>query len=159
MVGMARVKMGARAAIACALVALGGGVYGVAPTSPEITGTWLVEDGEARIDVEPCGEGLCGTVVWMREPYDEHGNEKIDIFNPDETLRDRKIVGLRIMKIFPKKDGRGWKGTIYDANTGSTYRCTVEPRSENRLKFRGYIGISLFGRTTYWNRVESTSSN
>ena len=156
---MTRVKMATRATIACLLVALGGGAYGTAPTSSDITGTWLVENGEAHIEVEPCGDGLCGTVVWMREPYDEHGNEKIDIFNPDETLRDRKIVGLRIMEVFPKKDKLAWKGTIYDANTGSTYRCTLEPRGENRIKFRGYIGITLFGRTTHWTRVESTSSD
>jgi len=156
---MATVKTAIRAAIACALVVLGGGVHAVAPTSFDITGTWLVENGEAHIEVEPCGGGLCGTVVWMREPYDEHGNERIDILNPDETRRDRELVGLRIMEVFPKKDKLAWKGTIYDADTGSTYRCTIEPEGENRIKFRGYIGIPLFGKTTHWTRVEPLTSN
>ena len=150
--------MGTRAAIAFALVVLGGTVHAAVPTS-SMTGTWLVESGEAQVKVERCGDALCGTVAWMRDPHDEHGNEKIDIFNPDETLRDRKVVGLRIMEVFPKKDKLVWKGAIYDPNDGKTYRCTVEPESGNLIKFRGYIGIPLFGRTTHWTRVESTSSD
>jgi uncharacterized protein (DUF2147 family) len=150
---MARVKKGTRAAVAFAVVALGSAVYAAAPAS-SMTGTWLVESGEAHVEIEPCGEGLCGTVVWMDEPYDEHGNEKIDIFNPDETLRDRKVVGLTIMEVFPANGKPTWKGTIYDPNDGKTYKCSVEPKSEDRIKFRGYIGIPLFGRTTHWTRVE-----
>lgn len=156
---MAKMKTTTRVAVACVLVVLCVGARAVAPTASDVSGIWLVEDGEARVEVGPCGDGLCGTVVWMREPYDENGNEKIDIFNPDEKLRDRKIVGLRMMEVFPKKGKLGWKGTIYDANTGHTYRCTVELKTENRIKLRGYIGISLFGRTTYWTRVESAASD
>lgn len=153
MKGMARGKKGTRAAVAFALVALGSAVYAAAPASSMI-GTWRVESGEAHVEIERCGDGLCGRVVWMLEPYDEHGNERIDIFNPDETLRNRKVVGLRIMEVFPTKGKAAWKGTIYDPNEGKTYKCSVEPKSENRIKFRGYIGIPLFGRTTHWARVE-----
>jgi uncharacterized protein (DUF2147 family) len=155
---MARAWMGTRAAIVCAIVALTGVVHGAEPAAADITGIWLVESGEARIELAPCGDGLCGTVVWMREPFDEDGNEKRDIFNPDESLRGRKVVGLRIMEVHRKPGKLSWKGRIYDANKGNTYRCTLESQSENLLKFRGYIGISLFGRTSYWTRVPVLST-
>ena len=68
-------------------------------------------------------------------------------------------AGLRIMEVFPRSNQAGWKGRIYDPNEGNTYRCNLELKGENVLKFRGYVGITLFGRTTHWTRVESAAAN
>jgi uncharacterized protein (DUF2147 family) len=43
-------------------------------------------------------------------------------------------------------------GTIYDPENGKTYRCKITLESPNRLNVRGFVGISLFGRTTVWTR-------
>jgi len=51
------------------------------------------------------------------------------------------------------KDGDEYNsGTILDPENGETYKCYVELVSESKLKVRGYIGFSLFGRTQYWIR-------
>jgi uncharacterized protein (DUF2147 family) len=52
-------------------------------------------------------------------------------------------------------DGEGvWEdGDIYDPKSGKTYSCYMKLQSMDKLKVRGYIGISLIGRTTYWTRT------
>jgi uncharacterized protein (DUF2147 family) len=51
-------------------------------------------------------------------------------------------------------DGNSYEdGTIYDPENGKTYSCTIEMVNANTLNVRGYIGISLIGRTDVWKRV------
>ena len=48
-------------------------------------------------------------------------------------------------------------GRIYDPKNGKDYKCYMvfpDEDDKSRLKVRGYIGVSLLGRTTYWTRVE-----
>ena len=124
---------------------------------PSIEGLWLSEKEDAGILVEPCGRQLCGSIVWLAEPLDDDGTAKLDELNPDESLRSREVIGLRILEGFPATPDKkkAWKGgRIYDPENGKTYRCTLTLAEPGRMKLRGFIGISLLGRTTYWRRVE-----
>ena len=55
-----------------------------------------------------------------------------------------------------KDEGEAWKGgQILDPDNGKTYRCKMTVSDDGReLDVRGYIGISLIGRTQTWLRVE-----
>lgn len=121
-----------------------------------VHGVWLDEDGEAAIEIAACEAGICGDIVWLREPLAEGDKPKLDIHNPDETLRDRPIVGLRLLDGFhPDGPGRWTGGRIYDPNNGKSYRCKLELEDGGKtLKIRGYVLTPLFGRTTRWQRVE-----
>jgi uncharacterized protein (DUF2147 family) len=124
--------------------------------APTIEGLWLSEEGDGKIRVAPCGEHLCGEIVWLSEPLDEYGKEKLDLENPDASLRDRKVLGLRVLTgvaAAPDKKGAWRGGKIYDPKNGKTYRCTLTLDRQGRMKLRGFIGISLIGRTSYWTRV------
>src|SRR5207237_1057156 len=47
------------------------------------------------------------------------------------------------------------EGEILDPDEGRVYRCTVTLIDGGaKLEVRGYVGISLFGRTQLWLRVE-----
>ncbi|MDY0335364.1 MAG: DUF2147 domain-containing protein, partial [Bacteroidales bacterium] len=77
--------------------------------------------------------------------------------NPDTTLQKRPLMGLQLLSGFVFDGDDEWEsGKIYDPKSGKTYSCYMEftDKSKNKLKVRGYIGISLLGRTTYWTRVE-----
>jgi len=41
---------------------------------------------------------------------------------------------------------------IYDPKNGKTYSCKMTYKGKT-LDIRGYIGISLLGRTTVWERT------
>lgn len=70
------------------------------------------------------------------------------------TKKDTPIIGLVIIENL-KKDGDEFNGgTILDPENGKTYKCYLELINKNKLKVRGYLGISLFGRTQFWSRKE-----
>lgn len=122
------------------------------------TGLWWAEGGFARVEIRRCGDALCGEVVWLRHPFDEHGCELRDVENPDPELRGRPVAGLMILRDLQSSPGEPseWSGgEIYDPGSGRTYRATLELEGRDRLRVRGYLGIRLLGRTTTWIRVGS----
>jgi uncharacterized protein (DUF2147 family) len=80
----------------------------------------------------------------------------MDVNNPDESKRDRTVKGILLLKgLDYDPDDQQWEdGTIYDPESGKTYDCYVELESKDKLKVRGYIGVSMIGRTQYWTRIE-----
>ena len=116
-------------------------------------GLW--ETGESHIEVYHCGELLCGRIVALDEPLDLAGNPKVDRNNPDPALRARPIMGMDLVSGFSRKSDRKWVGgTIYDPRDGKTYKCKMTLKKDGTLKVRGYVGVSLFGKTVVWTRIE-----
>lgn len=122
----------------------------------DVCDTWVSEDKDAHINIYQEGDKFFGKIVWMKNPVDEEtGKPKLDKENPDESLRSRPIMGLNILTGFVYDGDDEWDdGDIYDPKNGKTYSCYMELRSMDQLKIRGYVGISLLGRTTYWTRVK-----
>jgi uncharacterized protein (DUF2147 family) len=119
-----------------------------------ILGVWESGNGKARIKIDKAGEKFNGRIVWLREPNDEAGKPKTDKNNPEEALRLKPLLGYSMLKNFSFAGEKTWEeGTIYDPESGSTYSCTITMTDDNTLEVRGYIGVSLFGRTDVWKRV------
>ena len=123
-----------------------------ASTMAGIEGRWLSGDGDGWIEVTIEGDRLVGRIAGS--PNDRPGGApRHDELNPDPALRGRPLKGLTIMSGFRyDKDGRWVDGRIYDPNSGNTYKGTIQQVDANTLKLRGYVGISLFGRTETWTR-------
>jgi uncharacterized protein (DUF2147 family) len=122
------------------------------------TGMWWAEGGFAQVEIRHCGDALCGQVVWLRHPFDEHGCDLQDVENPDSALRSRSVVGIEILRglqASPDDPGEWSGGEIYDPGSGRSYRAVLETDGPDRLHVRGYLGIRLLGRTTTWVRVGS----
>ena len=125
----------------------------------DILGVWLNEDKDAHIQIYKEGDKYFGKIIWLKEPIDpDTGKPKVDDKNEDESLQNRPIMGLLLLKDFVFDGDDEWEdGEIYDPKSGNTYSCYMEfPDEDNKdyLKIRGYIGFSLLGRTTYWTRVK-----
>jgi uncharacterized protein (DUF2147 family) len=119
----------------------------------QIEGLWYndVKSGKILITRDKDGK-FYGKVVWLKEPL-KNGKPKVDELNADEKLRSRPRLGLPVLAGFVKDgDKKYTDGTIYDPNNGKTYSCNITYKG-NTLDIRGYIGISLFGRTTTWSRA------
>ncbi|HJY81355.1 MAG TPA: DUF2147 domain-containing protein [Candidatus Binatia bacterium] len=70
-------------------------------------------------------------------------------------MKDQPLIGLRILWDL-KKDGDQWSGgKILDPDNGKAYRCfIVLEDGGKKLKVRGFIGLSLLGRTQHWLREQ-----
>jgi uncharacterized protein (DUF2147 family) len=116
-------------------------------------GVWLDGSKRAGIDIEPCGDRLCGTVVWLKEPRTPDGKRRTDIHNSRAELRARPLCGLQIMGNFtPNGPGRWNGGWIYDPANGSTYKAYMRTEPDGTLTVRGYVGIPFMGRSETWTR-------
>lgn len=68
-------------------------------------------------------------------------------------LKNKPLIGMRILWNLTRNGNQWSGGQILDPDSGKTYKCSVELLDEgNKLKVRGFIGVSIFGRTQYWLR-------
>ena len=72
-----------------------------------------------------------------------------------DDRKDRPILRLNIIRGM-KRDGDRWAGgQILDPETGETYRCSMRLQGGgSKLVVRGYLGISLLGRSQVWVRAQ-----
>jgi len=128
-------------------------VSAAAQNADAILGSWANPSGEDHILVYKRGSKYFGKLDWIKIPNDETGKPKTDKNNPDENLRSRPEWGLELLKDFSYDGDNVYNdGTIYDPKNGKTYSCKMTLEG-NTLRIRGYIGISLFGRSEIWTRV------
>ena len=120
----------------------------------DIIGIWLTGGKEpAKIQVYKSGDKFYGKIIWLKNPT-ENGNQRVDANNPNKTKRSNPIIGLIILTRFKFDGDDEWKGgDIYDPESGKTYSSYMYLKDKNTLKVRGYVGISLFGRTEVWTRT------
>jgi uncharacterized protein (DUF2147 family) len=131
------------------------GTMARAQSKPDrLEGLWYNDIKSAKVQITKGNDGkFYGKVVWLKEPL-KNGKPKVDELNEDPKLRSRPRLGLPVLNGFVKDgDEKYDDGTIYDPLNGKTYSCKITYKG-NTLDIRGYIGISLFGRTTTWSRAE-----
>jgi uncharacterized protein (DUF2147 family) len=142
--------------LALALVAWSGMTV-VAQThkADDILGTWLNQEATGKIQLYKENGKYFGKLVWLREPNDkETGQPRTDKENPEAKLKTTPLIGLVNMKDFTFDGKEEWSGgTIYDPKNGKTYKCYIRFETPNKLKIRGYMGVSLLGRNTYWTKT------
>jgi len=128
--------------------------------SDDILGTWLNQKQDAKIEVFKCGGNYCGKIVWLKTPTyptdskeGTPGTPKIDTKNPDASKRKTPLMNMQIMDGFQFVGDNLWKnGKIYDPDVGKTYSAKATLISHDELNLRGFVGISLLGRTEKWTR-------
>ena len=122
----------------------------------DVLGVWLNEDKDAHVEMFKRNGKIYGKIVWIKEPIDaETGKPKVDKNNPDAALKTRPTLGLEILTGFSFDGSDEWSGgEIYDPKSGKTYSSYMMFDKKDVLKIRGYIGVALLGKTTYWTRVK-----
>lgn len=139
----------------CMVISLASYVYS---DIHSIEGRWLTKDDEAIVEIynDPEKNVYNGKIVWLTEPNDENNNDKVDNNNPDPLKRNQKRIGLIIAKGFTYIGNNKWgDGKMYDPENGKTYSGVIKVTEDDTLKLRGYIGISLIGRTEVWHRADT----
>ncbi len=96
------------------------------------TGLWKTTNGKLTVKVDYCGgQKLCATIVGLAKPLRADGTPKLDKDNPNPALRSRKVIGLKIIDGMTPDGDNAWRGQIYNADDGGTYKGTASLNGNN----------------------------
>jgi uncharacterized protein (DUF2147 family) len=122
---------------------------------PSPTGLWITVDDKSHkprgtVRIYEQNGVYSGRIESSLDPADltEHCEKCTD------DRKNAPIIGLVIMRGITKRGDEYSGGNILDPDTGSIYRCRFTMSADGRKLFlRGYLGISLLGRTQTWTRA------
>lgn len=123
-----------------------------AATPPQVhspIGYWKTEEGKTKVHVYHCGENICGKIIDLKEPNDPVTNK------PKADPSGTPMINMEIMKGFKKENETHWNdGEIYDPKEGKNYSAEFTVSEDGKkLELRGYVLVTLFGRTQTWERI------
>ncbi|MGY6744143.1 MAG: DUF2147 domain-containing protein [Cecembia sp.] len=125
----------------------------LAQKADDILGQWYTTEKDAKIEIFEEGGKYYGKVIWLKDPF-ENGKPILDANNADKSKRNRKILGMKLLEDFEFK-GKSWEnGMIYDPRNGKSYSSTIKKKSNDVLEVRGFVGVSLIGRTVEWTKAQ-----
>lgn len=75
-----------------------------ANAAQEAEGVWVRDDGLARIEFSPCGKGLCGAIIWLKD-----------------AGKTKAKVGERVFFDMIRSDSNSWTGSAFNPEDGKTY--------------------------------------
>ncbi|MDB5241263.1 MAG: peptide protein [Spirosoma sp.] len=124
--------------------------------SDAVVGTWLNGTKKGHIQIYKQGGTYFGKLVYLTEPNDPAtGKPKTDFRNTDAAKRARPLLNMVLMYNFKYDEGNVWSdGKIYNPEDGKEYNCKMTLVNPNTLEVRGYVGISLLGKTQTWTRIK-----
>jgi uncharacterized protein (DUF2147 family) len=127
--------------------------YSWANDGDKVLGLWKNGEGTGIVQIYKKGDKYFGKIVWLKIPNNPDGTPRTDVNNPEESLRKKPLKGLENLRNFEFVSKNVWEnGQIYDPKTGNDYSCEMKLVNENTLEVRGFIGVSLFGKTDVWKR-------
>jgi uncharacterized protein (DUF2147 family) len=123
--------------------------------SQTIFGKWKTIDDETGkekgiVEIYEHKGKVFGKIIEIFEKDKKH----LKCIECDGDDLNKPILGMTIIKGL-KKDGDEYNsGKVLDPKNGKLYKCYITLDGNDKLKVRGFIGISLFGRTQYWYRMK-----
>lgn len=70
-----------------------------------------------------------------------------------DDRKNKPLIGLEVIRGLKKSGDEFTGGTITDPKSGKTYKCTIT-KDGTKLNVRGYVGVSLLGRTQTWHQTK-----
>ena len=108
-------------------------------------GRWITANGQAVVQIAPCGPDLCGQIVGIA--LDHPGDAM------PTNWRGQPQCGETIINTAPSTDANGntvWKGSVLDPRNGNVYQANIKLDAANHLELHGYLVLPLLGQTQTW---------
>jgi uncharacterized protein (DUF2147 family) len=142
------------ALLASAMLVASSSAFAADMKAEDAAGVWETASG-GYVQLYEEGDTWKGKIVGSKS-----GKARYDKNNPDESKRDRRLLGITVLDgLKYAGNGEFEGGTIYDPNNGKTYKAKATQTGPDTIEARGYIGISLIGKSQTWKRIESDTEN
>ncbi|RXK81249.1 DUF2147 domain-containing protein [Filimonas effusa] len=119
-----------------------------------IVGIWESDKKDVRMEIYKENGKYLGKYLWGAQIVESDGvTSKKDVKNPDTKLRSRNLIGIVSLT------GLNWNGEeyvdgkIYNAPSGDYYNCKAWIK-DGKMFLRGYMGVSLLGKTASFHRYK-----
>ena len=126
------------------------GIAGPAAAA-DITGVWLAPARSAHVEIDRCGETVCGKVLSATPA--KTNPSLLDVNNKRPELRSRPMIGRTLLDGFiggPVKWTGGW---LYNPGDGNTYHGALTLLDPNHLQVKG-CALVILCRSQTWTRLE-----
>ena len=111
-----------------------------AATPPAVEGRWINPSKTVVIDIAPCAEALCGTVVWATAQAQQ-----------DARKGTPNLIGTQLLTGLKAK-GELWQGKLFVPDQRLHATAKIAPAGAGELKVSGCeIGIC---KSQVWSRLE-----
>lgn len=123
----------------------------------KIIGKWESTDGEVKLkfDIFKQGDAYYGKLLWASNMFEADGKTpKKDFKNPNKKLQSRSRQGIINITNLKFSKGEYSGGKLYNPSDGDTYSLNAKLVTANELHFRGYVGVSLLGKTMKFKRMQ-----
>jgi uncharacterized protein (DUF2147 family) len=119
------------------------GAPALAQATP-LDGVWRNPKNTVHVDIRPCGDGVCGTVVWA---------------NPEAKAASRKasgkeLVGLQVFRDLKQNDRGQWKGKVFAPDYNATFAGTAVSIDATSLRATGCV-LAFICKSQVWKKIDA----
>lgn len=131
-------------AAAVAAFLLAGQAAVAQPVNADAFGVWRNPKDNVRVEIRPCGDAACGTVIWA---------------TPKAQAKARKagtasLVGTQVLKNLELDERRGvWRGKVFVPELNRNFTGLAEPVDAGRLLAKGCVIGGLLCKSQVWSKV------
>lgn len=126
-------------------------------SADKIIGNWQSIDDDVKLKFEIFQQNgkYFGKLLWASNMFEADGKTpKKDLKNPDAKLRNRSRQNIINITNLTFDDGEYSGGKLYNPSDGNSYSLKAKLTDINNLQFRGYMGVSLLGKTMKFRRIQ-----
>ncbi|MGN7160908.1 DUF2147 domain-containing protein [Sphingomonas sp. SAFR-052] len=106
-------------------------------------GLWISPHHDVAVRTAPCGDRLCGWVVWASATAEADAR----------AGGTDRLIGTELLEDY-RADGRGtWSGTVFVPDMGRRFSSRIELATADRLQIRGCLIGDMLCRTQRWTRI------
>ncbi len=110
-------------------------------TAKGVNGVWIDHTGQGAVEIGPCGDRVCGRVVWLKKPTHKSRSGKL-------------ICGTQVLGELRQMAADAWEsGWIYNPEDEEKFSAALKLAGPDKLIVTGYLGIKLLGETFIWQRA------
>ena len=115
-----------------------------APAHPGVVGTWMNPTATVEVEARPCGEAVCGRVVWASP---QAISDARDGGTPD-------LIGTELLRDYRPVGSNQWRGTVFVPDMGRTFSSSMVELDRNDLQISGCAVAGFICRKQIWHRQD-----
>lgn len=114
-----------------------------AQVTPSLIGVWRNPKNSVHVDIQPCGEKLCGVVVWASD-------------KAKKDARDggtANLIGTQLFRDFGLQPGGVYRGKVFIPDLNANFSGTATQLDAVSLRARGCLLANVLCKAQIWKRV------